>query len=90
MMVWILQEALLERITDWDRFVADLEQVVPQPINRFGHCAVLVLKAAHRQELIHRLRGIAIGVHGSADDGACFVEVHRPDGIVVGMPGPVL
>jgi hypothetical protein len=28
------------------------------------------------------------GSHESAPDGAAFVEVHRPDGIVVGMPGP--
>jgi hypothetical protein len=31
-----------------------------------------------------------MGVHSSANDGACFVEVHGPDGVVVGMPGPAL
>jgi hypothetical protein len=89
-MVWILQDAVLAQVEDWERFVGRLAQVVRHPDNRVVHCAVLVLAAAQRQELVQRLKGLGMGVHGSADDGACFVEVHRPNGIVVGMPGPAL
>jgi hypothetical protein len=89
-MIWILQEALLTQVTDWDQFVGRLESVVRKPGNRIGHCVVLVLEAAQRHALVQRLKGVGMGVHGSADDGACVVEVHRPDGIVVGMPGRAL
>ena len=51
---------------------------------------VLPLEAGANQDMVRRLREAGIGVHGSAPDGACFVEVHTPEGITVGMPGAVL
>ena len=51
---------------------------------------VLPLEAGSRHDLARRLRDAGMGVHGSAPDGACFVEVHTPEGITVGMPGPLL
>lgn len=89
-MIWILQEALLARVADWNQVVARLEQVVCQPGSGVAHCVVLGHEAARRLDLIQRLKDLGMDVHGSDDDGACFVEVHRPDGIVVGMPGPEL
>lgn len=52
---------------------------------------VLPLHAADDAAAVAAIRGSGFGVHGSAPDGACFVEVHKPDGsIIVGMAGPVL
>lgn len=89
--IWILHEALLVRMdADGEPLLRRLEPIVRQTKSPGGHCAVLVQKAAERHGLVRRLKELGMGVHGSAEDGACFVEVHRPDGIVVGMPGPAL
>jgi hypothetical protein len=34
------------------------------------------------------LKSLGVGVHLPGPEGQILVEVHRPDGIVVGMPGP--
>lgn len=48
-------------------------------------------EASARVEVVELLKKAGFGVHGSADDGACLVEVHKPDGtITIGMPGPTL
>lgn len=52
---------------------------------------VLPLRAAERTFIISSIRDAGYGVHASAPDGACFVEVHKPDGsIIIAMPGPAL
>lgn len=52
---------------------------------------VLPLGAAGQTDAVGLLRTAGFGVHGSAEDGVCFVEVHKPDGtITVGMTGPSL
>jgi hypothetical protein len=52
---------------------------------------VLPLRAADHRSTVAAIKAAGFGVHTSASDGACFVEVHKPDGrIIVGMPGPAL
>jgi hypothetical protein len=86
--IWILQDALLSRLDDQNELIARLRSVVNWPGSQVQHVAVLVCEAANRRGLADELKALGIGVHSSAADGACFVEVHRPDGsIFVGMPG---
>jgi hypothetical protein len=64
-----------------------------QSAMRSGWNAVWVLpnEASARNDVVELLKNAGFGVHGSAEDGACFVEVHKPDGtITIGMPGPSL
>jgi hypothetical protein len=52
---------------------------------------VLPLRASEQASVVSSIQNTGYGVHASAPDGACFVEVHKPNGsIVVGMPGPAL
>jgi hypothetical protein len=52
---------------------------------------VLPLAASAEHDVIAAIRSIGYGVHASAPDGACFVEVHKPgEKIVVGMVGAAL
>lgn len=84
--VWILQTSLLQQTEVLDSLLAFLAKLRQEGIH---YVAVFPHADASYREQVTRLRGIGIGVHASAPDGACFVEVHRPDGsIVIGMPGP--
>jgi len=52
---------------------------------------VLPLGAKSDQQVVALIKKAGFTAHASADDGACFVEVHKPDGsITIGMPGPQL
>jgi hypothetical protein len=52
---------------------------------------VLPKDASTRDDVVDLLKNAGFEAHGSAEDGACFVEVHKPEGtITIGMPGPSL
>jgi hypothetical protein len=85
--VWILQSEFLEALLDLKSFLARVGAVVVASKGRMGHVAVFATEAAKRVDIMNCFRQLGLGVHYSDPDGACFVEVHRPDGIVVGMPG---
>jgi hypothetical protein len=85
--IWILQAEFLDSLRDVDGFLARIRAVVTTSRGKVGHCAVFAAKAAQRTDIMLAFSQLGLGVHYSAPDGACFVEVHRPDGIVVGMPG---
>jgi hypothetical protein len=87
--IWILQSEFLEALGDVDRFVARVRAVVDASRDKVRHCAVFAGEAARRTDIMLSLKQLGLGVHHSSPDGACVVEVHRPDGIVVGMPGKV-
>jgi hypothetical protein len=53
-----------------------------------GDVAVVPRSGANARAVMLLLRSLGVGVHLPGPDGAAYVEVHRPDGIVVGMPGP--
>lgn len=89
--VAILQSAMLSRL----RASGDLRDFVSewQLLRERGWQAVWVLpqEAAGQVDVVELLKAAGFGVHGSAEDGACFIEVHKPDGtITIGMTGPSL
>ena len=87
LVIWIIQVEFLAALQDVDGFLARIRTIVAASKDRVGHCAVFAKEAGQRVDIMAALKQIGLGVHHSAPDGACFVEVHRPDGIVTGMPG---
>jgi hypothetical protein len=85
--VWIFQAEFLAALRDVDGFLARVSAIAAASRGKVGHTAVFANEAARHTAIMAAFRQIGLGVHYSAPDGACFVEVHRPDGIVVGMPG---
>jgi hypothetical protein len=85
--IWILQPCLLESAAAFDSLIGALTIIAQQSCGIVGHCAVVPHATKLHAPQMKRLRLSGLGVHYSAEDGACFVEVHKPDGIVVGMPG---
>src|SRR5262245_21340554 len=85
--IWIVQAEFLAALPDVDGFLARLRTIVANSKDKVRHLAVFAKEAAQRVDVMAAFKQLGIGVHYSAPDGACFVEVHRPDGIVVGMPG---
>ncbi|MEK6289105.1 MAG: hypothetical protein AABO57_25600 [Acidobacteriota bacterium] len=87
--VAILQGAMLDRLQasgEIHDFVSEWQR-----LRERGWQAVWVLprEAAERMDAVELLKSAGFGVHGSAKDGACFIEVHKPDGtITIGMTGP--
>ena len=88
--IWILTGALLESIPDYGRFLRRVADVCEASFGRIAHIAVFPDDVPSRATTMRAFRRIGMGVHYGGPDRACFVEVHRPDGIVVGMPGAVL
>jgi hypothetical protein len=86
--IWILQAQFLNSVQDLDGFLVRVRAVIARSQGTTEHCAVFATEASRRTDVMRAFKQIGLGVHYSAPDGACFVEVHRPDGIVVGMPGP--
>ena len=85
--IWILQPCVLESAATFDALIGTLTTIVQQSRGIVGHCVVVPHATERHTSQMRRLRQSGVGVHYSAGDGACFVEVHKPDGIVVGMPG---
>ena len=87
----VLQNGMIEilhRSGQFTTFFSDWKRRADSEISTLW---VLPLSAAENMNAIAEIRGIGCAVHASAPDGACFVEVHKPDGsITVGMPGPAL
>ena len=89
--VAILQSAMLDQL----RAAGELRDFVAawQGIRERGWQAVWVLprEAAGQTDAVELLKSVGFGVHGSDEDGACVIEVHKPDGtITIGMPGASL
>jgi hypothetical protein len=90
--IWIVPQTKISSLTSDP-------QVLTQWLMRFhsvrrlrvdqttGDVAVCDRSVARAEALMGLLRDIGIGVHETGPDGEAFVEVHRPDGIAVGMPG---
>lgn len=87
----VLQKGLIEslrRSNQVTTFFSDWKRRASSEISTLW---VLPLKAAEHADVIAEIHGIGCAAHASAPDGACFVEVHKPDGaITIGMPGPAL
>jgi hypothetical protein len=89
--ITILQSEMINELVaanDLDDFLA-----MCQAAGQRGWSALWILpnEAASNDEVVAGLKRAGFGVHSSARDGTCFVEVHKPDGtITVGMTGPAL
>lgn len=87
--VWVVQPGVLGS-ADFDEFFALFAAVVLQSRGTVDHSAVLPgLREAHRPRAM-RLAGLGIDIRHAASNGACFLEVHGPDGIVISFPGAAL
>jgi len=85
--IWILQPCVLESAAVFSTLIGTLTTIVEQSCGIVDHCAVVPHASTQHASQMRRLRQAGVGVHYSAEDGACFVEDHKPDGIVIGMPG---
>lgn len=89
--VVILQDDMIESLKgqgELDEFIAYWKA---QKAGGRSAVWVLPLHASAQASVIALIRGAGFGVHASAPDGACFVEVHKPDrSITIGMPGPAI
>ena len=89
--VVILQREMIDKLSqanELGQFIAYWKAAKEKGVSAVW---VLPLRASEQSSVINSIQGAGYGVHASAPDGACFVEVHKPDGsITVGMPGPAL
>jgi hypothetical protein len=85
--IWIIQAEFLAALPDLEGFLGRIRTIVALSKDKVRHSVVFAKETAQRVDVMAALKQIGLSVHHSAPDGACFVEVHRPDGIVVGMPG---
>jgi hypothetical protein len=93
MVVWLLGtpalSLLLEDVATLETWLRRLHQVrtVRGPGVRGDVVVVPASAGPTARAVMSLLWDLDIGVHESAPDGVAFIEVHRPDGIVVGMAG---
>jgi len=85
--IWILQPIVLESSNVFDTVISSLASIVQASTGGTGHTIVVPYAADRHLPQLRRLKQVGITVHFSGPHGECFIEVHRPDGIVVGMPG---
>jgi hypothetical protein len=85
--IWLFQGEFLAALHDVDGFLVRIRAIVTASHDKVEHLAVFAKEAGLHTEVMASLKQIGLAVFYSAPDGACFVEVHRPDGIVVGLPG---
>ncbi len=85
--IWILQPIVLERPGGFDAVVAALHSILSRSRNFISHSAVVPYATERHLPMMRRLKEIGMEVHYSGPHGECFIEVHKPDGIVVAWPG---
>jgi hypothetical protein len=85
--VWILQPVFLESPSLFDQFFGGFGDFVHMSRGTVEHCVVVPHGDARHRVQMKRLAELGISVHHAAEDGTCFLEVHTPDGIVIGVPG---
>jgi hypothetical protein len=88
--IWIVQPMVFESSSVFDAVVSALASIVRESTDGSGHVVVVPHAEDRHLPQLRRLKQAGVAVHYSGPHGECFVEVHRPDGIVVGMPGRAL
>ncbi len=84
---WFVQREFLAAYSRSQPTQERVRDIVAAAAGRIGHCAVVPCGFEDRAAL-ESLVASGFGVHFAHEDGACLVEVHRPEGITIGMPGP--
>lgn len=85
--ILIISSTLIERLDNPGNVINKLEKIYREKDNKSGMTLVVAFPREKDMELMRKVKNTGMPVFNSAHDGACFVEVHKPDGIVVGMPG---
>ena len=85
--IWILQPIVLERPGGFDAVVDALHSILSRSRNVISHSAVVPYATERHLPMMRRLKEIGMDVHYSGPHGECFIEVQKPDGIVVEWPG---
>jgi hypothetical protein len=88
--IWIVQPMVLESSSVFDAVVSALASIVRESTDGSRHVVVVPYAEDRHLPQLRRLEQADVAVHYSGPHGECFVEVHRPDGNVVGMPGRAL
>jgi hypothetical protein len=83
--IWILHSRFLDSLPDSSEFIRRVRSIAGSSHATVGHSAVFSLSSDRK--IMQAFKEAGIGVFFAATDGCCFVEVHRPDGIDVGIPG---
>lgn len=83
--IWILQSAFLELLPNKDEFIRRVQNVAYQTRTGVSHNAIFSISSDTTIMQAFKLAGIP--TYFATPDGCCFVEVHRPDAIAVGIPG---
>ena len=90
--MWIVQQESFGGLDqlDKEKLKAELTGVLEEE-KETTHIAVFVSPADQNRSLVNIFRILGMGVHHSAPDGACLIEVHKPDGqIIIGMAGEAI
>lgn len=85
--VWVISLSGFEPLDVQDQIVTLLSSAVSETAGRLTHTAVIPYARSRHYPMMKRLSAAGFGVHTSHEDGACFIEVHKPNGIAVGMAG---
>ena len=86
--IWIIPAQFVDTLTDPKQFVSRVFFLLKEAGGEVRFTAVVPGALARHEQIMTRLQEVGLSLHYAADDGACFVEVHKPEGIVVGMTGP--
>jgi hypothetical protein len=84
--LWIFQPMVLNRPEVFDAAVSEIVPIVNQSRN-IRHVAVAPYGTKQQEPMMKRLQQLGMEVYLGGPHGECLIEVHKPDGIVVYMPG---
>ena len=85
--IWILQPIVLDSPSVFDAVIVALQSILLESRDTIAHSAVVPYVNEKHSPMMRRLKDIGLGVHYAGPHGECFIEVHKPDGIVVAWPG---
>ncbi|MBP6750438.1 MAG: hypothetical protein KA144_12420 [Xanthomonadaceae bacterium] len=87
----IMQSALIDALRRSAQLMAFFDDWKRRKSRGISAVWALPLDASSQTDIVRLIGDMGYGVHASAPDGACFLEVHKPDGsITVGMTGDAL
>jgi hypothetical protein len=86
--VWIMPANILPAFNNAPALLTQLANLVTAAPH-ISHLAVFPGSSPLLDHVMALFRSVGVNTQRGAPDGACYAEVHKPDGsIVVGIPGP--
>lgn len=86
--IWIIQTSVLNSARNFDSLIGSLAEIVQSSRGIISHSAFVPRSTGRDTVQVRQLIRAGVHVYEWAEDGSCFVEVHKPDGtIVIGMAG---